>query len=242
MSSHIILSKHFTLHMKKITFILTCLLLGTFSLQSCLNDTAYTSENLLFAIGTIRVIEKQDYYFELDEGSRLYPNDTTAVHNYPIKDNQRAFVYFSLLEEKLSDYEFNAKIEHIEDILTKDIYCCNQAEKLDSIGNDRIDVDNIWLSQDHINIVYKFYHSNNPEKKHMLNLILNEAAKTSNDEYLHLEFCHNAYNDTPLQSGTGIVSFKLDNIRQQPNANKGLCIVVNTLYEGTKTFIIEKNH
>ena len=228
--------------MRKRTFILAYLLFGVFSLQSCLNDTTYTDENLLFAIGTIRVIEKQNYYFELDEGSRLYPNDTTAVHNYPLKDDQRAFVYFSLLDEKLPDYDYNAKIEHIENILTKDIYYCTQAEDLDSIGKDRIDVDNIWLSQDHINIVYKFYHSNNPEKKHMLSLILNATTKTSNDEYLHLEFCHNAYNDTPLQGGTGIVSFKLNNIRQQLNTHKGLCITVNTLYEGNKTFIIEKNH
>ena len=227
--------------MKKITSTLVYLLLGTFSLQSCLNDSAYTSEDLLFAIGTIRVIEQQDYYFELDEGSLLYPSDTVSVHNYPIKDNQRAFVYFSLLEEKLPDYNYNAKIEHIEDILTKDIYYMNM-EDLDSIGNDRIDVDNIWLSQDHINIVYKFYHSNNPQKAHMLNLIVNESVSTTENEYLHLEFHHNAYNDTPLQGGTGIVSFKLDNIRQQLNKKKGLSIYVNTLYDGIKTFTIEKNH
>ena len=129
--------------MKQAIYTWAWIVLGMFSLQSCLDDASYTGENLLFAIGTIRVVEAQDYYFELDEGSLLYPGDTAAVHNYPIKDNQRAFVYFSLLEETLPGYDYNAKIEHIEDILTKDIFCV-APEDLDSIGNDRIDVDNIW--------------------------------------------------------------------------------------------------
>ena len=225
--------------MKQAIYTWAWIVLGMFSLQSCLDDASYTGENLLFAIGTIRVVEAQDYYFELDEGSLLYPGDTAAVHNYPIKDNQRAFVYFSLLEETLPGYDYNAKIEHIEDILTKDIFCV-APEDLDSIGNDRIDVDNIWLSRDHVNIVYKFYHSNNPEKKHMLNLIANENAESPDDGYLHLEFRHNAYNDTPLQGGTGIVSFKLDNIRRQLEESKGLRIRVNTLYDGARTFTVEK--
>lgn len=224
---------------QQIISIVTWLLLGILPLQSCLNDDEYTGENLLFAIGTIRVIEKQNYYFELDEGSLLYPGDTVAIHNYPIKDNQRAFVYFSLLDKKLPTYDYNAKIEHIEDILTKDIFY-STSEDLDSIGNDRIDIDNIWLSQDHINIVYKFYHSNNPEQKHMLNLIINETTKIQDDGYLHLEFRHNAYNDTPLQGGTGIVSFKLDEIRQLFTKSKGLRIHANTLYDGIKTFTIDR--
>lgn len=217
---------------------MACVVATVFALQSCLDDNGYGAEDLLFSIGTVRVIEGQDYYMELDDGSNLYPADTTAIHNYAVKDKQRAFVYFSLLEGELPGYDYNAKLEHIENILTKDIYRM-PPDKADSIGNDRIDVDNIWLTQNHVNIVYKFYHSNDMNKKHMLNLVIDERQDAADDGYLHLAFRHNAYNDTPLQGGTGIVSFKLDNVRDQLSSYKGLCIEVNPLYGGMKTFIVD---
>lgn len=212
------------------------------ALASCLDDEGYGGEKLFFAIGNVRVIQANEYYFELDEGSKLYPADTTAIRDYPIVDNQRAFIYFTVLDEPLAGYEYNAAVKHIENILTKDIYPMQPAEE-DSIGNDRIDVDDIWLSRDYVNIVYKFYHSNNPEKRHMLNLVVNEQASadaTADDGYLHLEFRHNAYQDTPLQGGTGIVSFRLDSIRDRLAGAKGLCIHVQTLYGGERVFVIDK--
>ena len=84
--------------------------------QSCLEDDTYGGEDLLFAVGTVKVIEGQDYYFELDEGSLLYPTDTTAIHGYEVTDDQRAFIYFIPIDEKLSGYEYNAKLENIEKI------------------------------------------------------------------------------------------------------------------------------
>ena len=175
--------------MKRTTFLSFILGLMTVvpCLQSCLDDDTYDGENLLFAVGTVKVIEGQDYYFELDEGSLLYPTDTTAIHGYAVTDDQRAFVYFTPLDEKLSGYEYNAKLEHIENILTKDIYRM-PADKADSIGHDRIDVDDIWLTEGHLNIVYKLYHGNNPEKQHMLNLVIDESLEPATDGYLHLHF------------------------------------------------------
>lgn len=216
---------------------MACVVASMLALQSCLDDDDYGNENLLFSIGTVKVMEGQDYYVELDDGSSLYPSDTTAIHGYAVKDEQRAFVYFSLLEEELPGYEYNAKLEHIEDILTKDIYRM-PPDKADSIGNDRIDVENVWLTQNHINIVYKFYHSNDMDKKHMLNLVIDEGRDVADDGYLHLSFRHNAYNDTPLQGGSGIVSFKLDAVRDQLPSYKGLRIEVNPLYGGVKDFTV----
>lgn len=212
------------------------------ALTSCFGDDVYNEEGLYFAIGNVQVIDGKDYYFELDEGSKLYPSDTTAIHDYPIVNNQRAFIYFTLLDESLAGYEYNAVVKHIENILTKDVHRMLPSEQ-DSIGNDRIDVDEIWLTEDYVNIVYRFYHSNNPEKQHMLNLVINgdDASDVlSEDGYLQLEFRHNAYNDTPLQGGTGIVSFKLDSIRSLLTDAKGLRIHVHTLYGGERDFTIEK--
>ena len=94
------------------------LFLTAIVLQSCLDDWD-DKYDTLFAVGTVKVIEGKDYYFSLDEGSKLYPSDTTYVHDYAVTDGQRAFIYFRELEEKLPGYEYNAQIKHIENILTK---------------------------------------------------------------------------------------------------------------------------
>ena len=210
------------------------LFLTAIVLQSCLDDWD-DKYDTLFAVGTVKVIEGKDYYFSLDEGSKLYPSDTTYVHDYAVTDGQRAFIYFRELEEKLPGYEYNAQIKHIENILTKDIYSM-PAEKADSIGDDNINATDLWITGEYLNIKYQFYHSNNEDKKHMLNLVINEASTGENDkpDYVNLEFRHNAYNDSQLTLGTGLASFKLDNIAEQLKEKKGLNIRVKSLYDGER--------
>lgn len=229
--------------MKKLrtTFIAFILLFTAMPmLQSCLDNDWDNQYPSLFAIGTIKVIEGNDYYFTLDEGSKLYPGDTTALYNYAVVDGQRAFVYFDELDEKKEGYEYNAQIKHIENILTKDIYSM-PADKADSIGDDRINIiEPLWITGDFPNIKYQLYHSNNEEKLHMLNLVINEETTGEDDkpDYLNLEFRHNAYNDDPVILGTGLASFKLDNIADLLKSKKGLNIRVNSIYDGMKYITI----
>lgn len=228
---------------QKMTFVALMILFLTMPmLQSCLDDWD-NDYDTLFAIGTVKVIEGKDYYFALDEGSKLYPGDTTYVRNYALVDGQRAFVYFSELKEPVTGYDYNAQIKHIENILTKDIYFM-PAEKNDSIGDDRINATDFWITGDYLNIKYQFYHSNDTEKKHMLNLVVNEASTGEGDkaDYVNLELRHNAFNDNQISLGTGLVSFKLDNIADLLAGKKGLNIRVKSLYDGERfaTVDIEK--
>lgn len=200
-------------------------------LHACLDDD--TTNHHQLTIGTIKVVDGQEYYFALDEGTKMYPGDTTNIHNYTVVPEQRAFVYFDLLEEKVSGYDYNAAIYRIENILTKDIYLM-PAEKEDSIGDDRINITNMWIANDHLNIQYQIHYDDTSNKSHMLNLIVNEAADDKNDkeDYLTLEFRHNAYGEAQRKLGPGIVSFRLNNIRQLAKGKRGLNIRVNTLYNG----------
>lgn len=228
--------------MKKLRTICTAivlLLLTVPTLQSCLDDWD-DKYDTLFAVGTLKVIDGKDYYFALDEGSKLYPGDTTNVHNYTVTDGQRAFIYFRELEEKIDGYDYNAQVKHIENILTKNIYSM-PAEKEDSIGDDHINATDLWITGDYLNIKYQFYHSNDEEKKHMLNLVINEASTGENDkpDYVNLEFRHNAYKDTQGTLGTGLVSFKLDNIAEQLQEKKGVSIRVKTLYDGERFMTVD---
>lgn len=209
-------------------------------LQSCLDDMDDPFKDTLFTVGTVKVIEGKDYYFALDEGSKLYPSDTTLLRNYAVIDGQRAFVYFDKLEMPLEGYEYNAQIKHIENILTKDIYSM-PAEKADSIGDDRINATELWITGDYLNIKYQIYHSNNQDEKHMLNLVINEASTGENDkpDYLTLEFRHNAFDFQPLMLSPGLVSFKLNNIAEKLKDKKGLNIRVKSMYDGEKYITVD---
>ena len=77
-------------------------------LQSCLDDDWNGSAASSLAIGTVRIVDGKDYYFALDEGTKMFPGDTTRVNNYALVEGQRAFVYFNLLDEKVDGYDYNA--------------------------------------------------------------------------------------------------------------------------------------
>lgn len=220
--------------MKKIltAFALFLLLFVTMPLlQSCQDDSDDNDLSSL-TIGTVRIIEGKDYYFSLDDNSKMYPSDTVRISNYTLIEGQRAFVYFNLLDEKIDGYDYNAKVNHIENILTKDIYSMPE-EKADSIGDDRINITDMWIAGNYLNIQYQLYHGNNPDKKHMLNLVVNETSDGKNDKegYLTLEFRHNANDDGQHSLGTGLVSFKLDKITGQLKDKRGLNIRVRSLYD-----------
>ena len=143
-------------------------------------------------------------------------------------------------DEKVDGYDYNAQINHVENILTKDIYFM-PAEKADSIGDDRINITNMWIADNYLNIQYQLYYSGNPDKKHMLNLVVNEASDGKNDKegYITLEFRQNAYDDEPNIPGPGIVSFKLDKIADQMAGKTGLNIRVRSVYDGERYMTID---
>ena len=229
--------------MKKLRFysvILLLTFLAVSMLQSCLSDADDTSNGTLFTIGTIKVIEDKEYYFNLDDGEKMYPSDTTYIHNYTVNDDQRVFIHFLPLEESIPGYKYNVKLIQIEDILTKDIIPLTE-ETADSIGNDRINVVELWITGNYLNIEHQFFHNNNSSKKHMLNLVINQTkqASASEDDYLTLEFRHNAYDDEPRTLGWGVVSFRLKEIANQLVGKKGLKIIVNTIYDGKQTYTVD---
>lgn len=209
------------------------------ALQSCLDDD---NDTPLFTVGTIQTLSQDegDFYVLLDDNSKLFPGDMSSLRGYKATDGQRAFVFFDELPEEMPGYDYNAKIRWIQDILTKDIYNM-PAEKEDSIGDDRINITQMWLTRkDYLNIECQFMSSENTEKKHMLSLVINEASTDGNDnpDYLTLEFRHNANEDSPLVPSSAIVSYKLDAIAPLLEGKKGVNVRVNTIYGGEKFYQI----
>lgn len=220
-------------------FVTLIMLPAALLIQSCLADSDPIYDNsangTLLGIGTLNIIQDRDYYFNMDDGSKLYPGDTLYIHNYPLIDGQRAFVTFTPLNEPKSGYQYNARILHIENILTKEIIPLTTATA-DSIGDDPINATSIWLTDGYLNINYTYYYSNDPQKKHMLNLIINETpeAEEEPEALLNLEFRHNAHGDAYSIPVPGIVSFRLKRIEEAMRKKKGFNIRFNSLEGGIK--------
>lgn len=235
--------------MKKFQLIaLVALLSITPIFQSCLNtdsdeDMIVTCpDSGLFSMGTVKIPDAnmpRDFYFALDNGAKLFPGDTTLVKNYIAIDNQRVFVGYLRMEGLISGFDVNGRIFSLENILTKDIIALTK-ENADSIGNDDINLTTRILNEDFLTLEYQYFGSGDKNKKHMLNLVENLTdTKDSDQEYVCLEFRHNAYDDPPLKAGPGVVSFKLENIREQMKGKKGLKIRVKTIYDGVQDYKVD---
>ena len=217
-------------------------------LQSCLNDTETWSEDTNLAIGTICLKETNDkinFYFALDNGKTINPvvfND----NNYKAIEGQRAFIYFKMIDNQsvLADnsFDYNAEILYVENILTKKIIPLTFANN-DSIGNDLIDISNVWMAQNYVNIECKFY-SSNKELPHMLNLTYDINKKIIDDEgYICLQFRHNAFNDLGTYTREGLISFKLEHTLDKFENVAGIKIYANTNNGGIQTYILDlENH
>lgn len=226
---------------------LAALLIGATPLfQSCLNadDTdgiVICPEGGVLAIGTIKVPDAEtprEFYFALDNGVKLFPGDTTAIKGYPIVNDQRIFVGYLRMGELISDYDVNGQIFSIENILTKEIVPLTK-ENADSIGNDPINLTTKMINDEFLTLEYQYLSTMDKEKKHMLNLVENQTeSKDSEEEYVCLEFRHNAFGDNPQKVGTSIISFKLNKIKEQMKGKKGLKIRVKTIYDGVQDYKI----
>ena len=147
-------------------------------------------------------------------------------------------------------YDYNIQVRDITKVLTKEIVTMDDEENTEEkIGDDKINATYMWISKDkkYLTIEFQYYGTHSEDKKHFLNLVINnkeadsaaENEDNTDDEYINLEFRHNSERDSPDHLGEGYVSFKLDKIEEQIEGKKGLNIRVRTLYDGIKNYKVQ---
>ena len=238
--------------MKKFKFIafIFAIMTTTLILQSCLDDNDGPAD--LLVISTINKIsqDSKDFYFTLDNGEKMYPNNGQEWNSAEFAEGQRAFVIFNELETPVNGYDYNIQVRDITKVLTKEIVTMDDEENTEEkIGDDKINATYMWISKDkkYLTIEFQYYGTHSEDKKHFLNLVINNkeadsAAENEDntvDEYINLEFRHNSERDSPDHLGEGYVSFKLDKIEEQIEGKKGLNIRVRTLYDGIKNYKVQ---
>lgn len=236
---------------KLATFILFTATIMMTTLQSCLSNEDRLPE--LLVISTINQIspDGKEFYFTLDDGKKMYPDNAQEWSNDDWVEGQRAFVIFNELEDPVNGYDFHIEIKQITDILTKDIVRMGEdGNNEENIGDDKINTTYMWINKDnkYLTIEFQYLGTHNENKKHFLNLVVNDKEtsvtpaveeESMEDEYVNLEFRHNSEGDEPQHLGEGYISFKLDKIQERMKGKKGLRIRVNTLYGGVKMYEVK---
>ena len=227
--------------MKKLQMIAFALIVVlTPFLQSCMNDDG---PNDSLVISTVKVpdADSKEYYFVLDNGEKMFPGDTHWVSGYKAIDGQRAFVICNELDQPVAGYDYNVEVKDIRNITTKDVIDLTEENK-DKIGNDKINATYMWIAQGYLTIEFQYMGTHSEDKKHFLNLVVNKLSIMNpkvDDDYLTLEFRHNAEGDLPNQLEEGYVSFKLKEIEEEMTGKIGLKIRVNTLYSDMKVYTVD---
>lgn len=197
------MSEEYLFSRKQKGFILLfSLFLLNFFLCSC--EDKY--EDLRYEYSDYGIIHKDREVntIQTDRGALVCP----SIWNIPaeFKNNDRVLIYFNLLGEADSTehFDYYVRVNEIHKILTKDIIEYS-TEISDSLGQDPIQLSNLWISQEFINFDF-YYGAGAPNLKHMINLAQHPEKTT--DNRILLEFRHNAFCDPYNYKYHGIVSFR----------------------------------
>jgi hypothetical protein len=196
-----------------------------FLVISC-NDDVNSNENNRIDIATVEnPTLSTTFNFRLDDGSLMYTN-TAGLLNYKPIDGQRIIANYSFIETNSaasSTIKNNVKLNDVYEILTKGIFKIKPAQQ-DSIGNDQIEIKNIWIGSDYLNVEFVYLGYN---KNHFINLV-SDDSKTYTDNKVHLEFRHNANSDYPSNSNWGMASFDLRLLKANHNPTDSVKLIIHT--------------
>jgi hypothetical protein len=215
--------------MKKYSLFTIVAIVISFTNLSC-DDSG--SGNYLFDIATVEVQDNGTFALVLDNGIRLWPEVSDV--RYAGKNRQRVFVNYTILSEKHNGYNYSIKINDIWDILTKKPIDLT-TQNADSIGNDPVRVNSIWIGSDFLNVDFLFNYGG--VRPHAINLVKNTLITPPDDGKIHLEFRHNSYQSPSTQLYEGFVCFDLKSLRVNAADSVQLSIKVKD-WDGEKIFDI----
>ncbi|MBZ4651956.1 MAG: hypothetical protein JG761_756 [Proteiniphilum sp.] len=187
---------------------------------SC-DDHSHSLGSFGIDIATVIPEGENAYSLRLDNGKRLWPA-ASAIRYYPTS-NQRVFLNYTILSDARDGYDHYIKVNDIWNILTKDIIILN-AENADSIGNDPVKANAVWVGGDFLNVSFMFNYGG--VKPHAINLVKNTLATESSEDAIDLEFRHNSYQSDQTALYEGFVCFNLKPLRSSATDSVKLSVKV----------------
>lgn len=217
--------------MKKFSLmLLTGMLLFPLLFSACNDDDGYSLDGFVIDIATVNPLPQANYDLTLDNGQKLWVA-ATAIPGYRPQKTTRAMVNYTLLSDTIGDYDHYVKVNFLEPILTKPIVEMTAANA-DSIGNDPLLIDAMWIGDGYLNISFKM-RAGGTGKPHMVNLVQDTESTDLNT----LEFRQNAFGDNYGNLANGIVCFNLEKlVAENEGADSFNFIVKVNTFDGEKSY------
>lgn len=213
--------------------------LAVLGLASCNDDDGDYPTNYPL-ITTVCPLDGGDYYFQRDNGEKLYPSDKTRVPGYKPdpERSRRAVIWFSLLNESIPGYRYNIALYAVEEIYTGTSEVVDDAARLEELGDAKtgyqlgtFNLSNEWLT------FYALYSCRN-NAKHSFTLAVDKSGTTefqkSEEGYLDVVVLHDAGDDTGGPDCGYYVSFDLSGIAAELEGKKGINLLIPTRENGNQ--------
>ncbi|HTN69127.1 MAG TPA: NigD-like protein [Dysgonamonadaceae bacterium] len=217
---------------KKTIFKYAALLLIILSTVAACNDSdGYSLGDFRISIATVVPEGQHSYSLLLDNGDKLWPAATDVY--YRPRVNQRVFVNYTILSDKIDGFDHYIKVNDIWNVLTKSIIELNE-ENADSIGNDPVRVNEFWIGDDYLNVSFSFNYGG--IRPHAINMVQNKMDESDNEaDVLELEFRHNSYESPRNSLYDGFAAFDLRPFRKD-DENSIPIIIKYKDWEGDKIY------
>jgi hypothetical protein len=172
----------------------------------------YSLDKVWISLGMVEDAGSGSVVLRLDDGSLLYPVAGERWASLP-DAGTRLLVNYTIIGDKLvneTSKEYYIRLNSWREVLKKGIIDLTPAIE-DSIGNDPVVVEDIWISKNQLlNMELKYYGRN---KVHFINLVKEPGPLTGSSEPVELEFRHNDNGDEPAYSMEALVSFDLSALK-----------------------------
>lgn len=146
------------------------------------------------------------YAIRRDDGSRLILTDGIGINSSEASEDMRVYAYYSILGSERDELGLEGHMNYyirlfgIDDVLTKtpvkqSFINANEEVRLDSIGNDPINVSEAWFGGKYLNVEFYIPVKENSSTSHFINLVQEDVVAHGDTVYVTLR--HNAYDDKP---------------------------------------------
>lgn len=208
--------------MKKTVLAIVIVAVGILLANISCDDHSNSLGNFGIDIATVIPEGDNAYSLLLDNGKHLWPA-ASAVKYLPAY-NQRVFLNYTVLSDAQSGYDHYIKVNDIWNILTKQAIELT-AQNQDSIGNDPVKANAIWVGGDYLNVSFMFNYGG--IQPHAINLVRNRLNPETSTGTINLEFRHNAYQSCQTKLYEGFVCFDLKPFRVNDADSVQLSIRLN---------------
>ena len=212
-------------------FLMAVACMATLAISSCgVNDDENYGQMFPTAVVTIKPVDANSFYMQLDEQTTLKP---VNMKGSPYGEEEvRALVYYTEVNDDPAPYDKAVRLTWVDDILTKPTVVRDE-NNTEDYGDDPVDIIDDWVTiveDGYLTLRFRTI-SSNTGQPHRVSLV----AENLENPY-EVRFCHDAYGDVVGNNMfDGLVAFRLNSL---PDTN-GQTVKLKLVWD---SFSGEKSH